>query len=315
MRWIVMVLLAACGSTAPRPQYLKGALHVHTSNSGDSQTPPAAVARWYAAHGFDFIVLTDHNHISSLPSAPLLVVPGVELTQNLETCDPPPAENGFGCLLHVNAIAVTPGPFELPFSHARIDAYAAALDVTAKLGGIAQLNHPNFHWGADASLMIELARRGLVLFEVSNMSSDVANDGDATHPSTEALWDTVLTSGATMYGTATDDAHSYNGTGDVGDRGWVMVHADRNAASIRDALARGDFYSSTGIVLRRIDRAGGTLAIEAEEVVDVTFIGTAGKVLSRVHGQTASETVSSGYVRADVIDARGRRAWVQPLRL
>lgn len=331
MRYVLLGL-AACGAStnpphaAPRTEYLKGQLHVHTNNSGDSATPPARVASWYAEHGFDFIVLTDHNRISSLADPPpgLLVIPGVELTQNLDTCDPPPVDPRTGCLLHVNALFVAERQLvSIPpaESASRLALYTNALDETRALGGIAQLDHPNFHWGADAALIGDLAKRGLVLFEVANQSSDVANEGDAAHPSTEALWDAVLTAGGRIYGTATDDAHQYDDAdafrarGDVpdtGDRGWVMVDAPRDPAAIRDALARGDFYSSNGVVLRRIDRTADTLTIEAEGEADFAFIGDGGRVLGRAHGTTASIPITGTYVRATVTDARGRRAWVQP---
>src|SRR5262249_14944641 len=86
------------GSSAPavardRPVgWLKGQLHLHSNRSGDSDTPPERAASWYAEHGFDFIVFTDHNHVTRVegPSG-LLVLPGVELTQNLRSCEPPPA--------------------------------------------------------------------------------------------------------------------------------------------------------------------------------------------------------------------------------
>jgi hypothetical protein len=71
--------------------FLKGQLHVHSSNSGDSRTAPADVVRWYASRGYDFIVFTDHEHIAvAPPTNHMLVIPGVELTQNLEGCEPPP---------------------------------------------------------------------------------------------------------------------------------------------------------------------------------------------------------------------------------
>ena len=72
------------------------------------------------------------------------------------------------------------------------------------------------------------------------------------------MWDEVLTAGARVYGTATDDAHHYNDAASVtaagklaytGDRGFVMVRAQNNRASIMDALRRGAFYSSSGLVL------------------------------------------------------------------
>jgi hypothetical protein len=335
VRAVVLGFVVACGSgnhparTIDAPGYLKGQLHAHSNNSGDSATPPDRVAQWYEEHGFDFIVFTDHNRITApRTSGKLIAFSGVELTQNLETCDPPPSA-GFQCLLHVNALFVTESElrWRAPRPASRLALYSDALDEARSLGGLAQLNHPNFHWAADPALVTELTRRGLVLFELANQGSDVANEGDAAHPSTEAMWDAVLTAGGTLYGTATDDAHSYDDAAairargevpDVGDRGWVMVHATRDGAAIRDALARGDFYSSTGVVLQRIERTGDSLVVEtAGGDHELTLIGSGGVVVARAHGATATFSLAGlhGYVRVDVVDARGRRAWVQPIRL
>jgi len=334
----VLAFVAGCGSStlapapapAPTTGYLKGALHVHSSNSGDSQTSPERVASWYAEHGFDFIVFTDHNRITTIDSDKLLAIPGVELTQNLETCEPPPPVAAMNCLLHVNALFVTASRLDW---HAfadgtpRIEVYTGAIDEARALGGIAQLNHPNFHWGADAALVGELVHHGLPLFEVANQSSDVANEGDARHPSTERMWDTVLDAGGMLYGTATDDAHQYDDAEavrdrgvvpDVGDRGWVMVHARRERDDIRDALVRGDFYSSTGVVLTRVERTADALIVEGQGDLDFVFTGNGGRVLAHVHGSAATFMLASArgsYVRATVSDASGHRAWIQPVRV
>ena len=333
----LVVFVVGCGSTAlpaaptaaPAPGYVKGALHVHSSNSGDSRTSPERVASWYAEHGFDFIVFTDHNRITTLDSDKLLAIPGVELTQNLETCEPPPPDAALNCLLHVNALFVTasqPSWHPMPDGSSRIEVYTSAIDEARALGGIAQLNHPNFHWGADTALVGELVRRGLPLFEVANQSSDVANEGDATHPSTETMWDAVLDAGGTLYGTATDDAHQYDDAEavrargvdpDVGDRGWVMVHARRDRDDIRDALVRGDFYSSTGVVLTRLERTADALIVEGQGELDFVFTGSGGRVLARTHGSTATFMLASArgsYVRGTVSDADGHHAWIQPIR-
>jgi len=335
MRWWLLVALAACretSHTAVVPMgYLKGQLHLHSSNSGDSKTPPEEVARWYREHHFDFIVFTDHNRITTLDAPGILAIPGVELTQNLETCDPPP-ERGFACLLHVNALFVTEtgaGGWRPPMRAAsRRALYDDAIAETRQLGGIAQLNHPNFHWAADAALLGELAGDGVTLFEVANQGSDVNNAGDATHPSTEALWDAVLTAGGHLYGTATDDAHFYDDAAaeraqgrdpDVGDRGWVMVHATRDPAAIRDAIIRGDFYATTGVALARVEQRGGALAIDVADESPgehaIAFIGPRGDVLATQRGRSASLSLAGrhGYVRATVTDAAGHRAWVQPV--
>jgi hypothetical protein len=335
--WLALVALVA-GS----PEFLKGQLHLHTGNSGDSATPPADVVRWYAAHGYDFIVVTDHNAVTTAASPPtMLVIPGVELTQNVDRCAPPPPP-GMQCLLHVNALFVTPprdgkltwaAPAAGP---ARLQIYRRALATTRALGGIAQLNHPNFHHAADAALVTTLAGEGLALMEIANRSWD-SNDVPAERgrPSTEAIWDQALTAGANVFGTATDDAHHYydaavaGARGDAvfpGDLGFVMVRAAKQPAAIRDALARGDFYASTGVLLARAAGVAAGPAGTLDIAVDArspgphafTFIGAGGRVLARSQGRSASFRLGEargGYVRVVVEDSRGRRAWLQPIRV
>jgi hypothetical protein len=331
---LAAMALAVVVAGQPAPGFLKGQLHAHSSRSGDSQTPPADVVRWYAEHGFDFIVFTDHNRVTVEPSPPgMLVIPGVELTQNLKDCTPPPPA-GLNCLLHVNALFVTPPPpGDMPFGPEagtnRVAIYRRGLAAARTLGGLAQLNHPNFHYGADAAVVTALAREGLTLMEVANMSWD-SNDNpkDPDRPTTEAIWDAALSAGAAVWGTATDDAHNYYDApaaaqrGEqvfTGDRGFVMVRARKDPAAIRAALARGDFYASSGVLLSRIDVAGAQLVIEVDARSPGShhfdFIGRGGKVLARADGRRAAfplASVGDGYVRVDVTDGKGRRAWVQP---
>lgn len=326
---------AAASEPAPAgPGWLKGQLHLHSNASGDSDTPPADVARWYAEHGYDFIVFTDHNRITEVLGPPgLLVMPGIELTQNLERCEPPP-EPGLQCLLHVNglfvgadtrAIASVPAPTGID----RLELYAHAIAVTEALGGVALLDHPNFHYAADADLVAALAGRGLTLLEVANEAVDSNNEGDAEHPSTEALWDAVLSTGARVWGVATDDAHHYYDAravreqgrlAHVGDRGWVMVRAERDPGAIRAAIERGEFYASNGVLLRRVEWDGKTLRLAVDDAAEgvhrFAFVGDGGKVLERQRGREAAFTLPeghAGYVRAVVEDRQGRKAWVQPV--
>jgi hypothetical protein len=320
----------------PPMSFLKGQTHVHSNNSGDSQTPPEEVARWYESHGYDFIVMTDHNYITSLEwRGPMLVLPGVELTQNKRSCTPPPAP-GEGCILHMNALAVTETSEPQPQwpeieSDARKDIYLRALTETKRLGGVAQLNHPNFYYAADAALIAALARAGTALVEIANESIGCQNEGDEAHPSTEALWDAVLSQGATVYGVATDDAHHYydveatqarGETAYVGDLGWLMVRAEKRPEAIREALARGEFYSSTGVFLRAVQTNSEALSLEVEakpgRSYRIVFIGQEGKTLAEVQGTRARFLLArakGGYVRARVEDDQGKKAWTQPVRV
>jgi hypothetical protein len=340
-------LLAACHApvrNAAEPvgaPWLKGQTHLHSSSSHDSKAPPAEVARFYADHGYDFIVFTDHDFVTRLPGhlemqGAMLILPGAELTQNLPHCEPPPDDAVAGCKLHVNALfAGRAGPVTLPpakpaNSVRRIDLYQRALDEARDLGAIPQLNHPRTAHAVDAALMIELARRGVVLVEIANQGHVKENRRDGALPSTEDLWDAALTAGATVWGVASDDAHQYSeaeiaearARGDepmTGDHGWVMVRARRDPEAIRQAILQGDFYSSTGVTLTRVERAGGALVIEAAGGPHhFTFVGAGGRTLAESDGDRARfplDAARGGYVRAVVSDAAGHRAWTQPVRV
>lgn len=57
-----------------------------------------------------------------------------------------------------SAAATSFDPWVLAALTDRVDAYRRALTVTQQLGGLAQVNHPNFHHGASAPLLATLAR-------------------------------------------------------------------------------------------------------------------------------------------------------------
>ena len=66
-----------------------------------------------------------------------------------------------------------------------------------------------------------------------------------------------------MFGLATDDSHDYleyrTTTPNPG-RGWIMVRApELSAPAIVAAMERGDFYSTSGVMLRDVRREGDRL--------------------------------------------------------
>jgi hypothetical protein len=295
------------------------------------------VIAWYAQRGYDFIVLTDHNRVSELdrgsdtrgqvtlrdPHAGLIVFSGIELTHNPIGCLPigDPSRN---CRIHVNLIGPTARPagrieWAERHSHLRIDMYQAAVTAQAALGGIAQINHPQWLWGMTPELLVELAHRGMPLVEIANAAFSKWNAGDPAHPSTEALWDAALARGATLWGVASDDAHDYEGRGKYPPGGgWVMVRARREPRAILDALAAGRFYASNGVVLERAEVEGDELAVAVDPAAPgsytIDFIEN-GRRVESVHGRFARRRVpAAGYVRAVVTRSDGKRAWVQPAR-
>lgn len=341
-------LAAAPVAPAAPAGYLKGSTHVHSAHSGDCHTPVDEVVGWYVAHGYDFIVLTDHNRVSDYTGgAPLVVLRGIELTHNPAKCEPPPPEVDGKCRIHVNGIGVSAAaaaplsigvegrPPALEWKNGssalRVDMYQAAFDKTRELGGIVQINHPTWHWGVDGALLAELARRGAVLVEIANTGFKTWNAGDEKHASAEAVWDDALGRGAIIWGVASDDAHDYDEMADerqaAGARvyppggGWVMVRAAKSPDAIRAALERGDFYSSTGVTLERAQVLDGALDVAVAAASpgrhEIAFVGQGGAVLDRVEGRAAKyslDRLQGGYVRAVVIRDDGARAWVQPVR-
>jgi len=323
--------------TASGEVWLKGVTHVHAHASGDSSEPNASVIAWYEQRHYDFIALTDHNRVSELdpgrdtvgqialrdPRAGLIVLSGIELTHNPVGCQPVGDPSG-NCRIHVNLLGPTARPsgrleWAERRSHARLDMYQAALTAQGWLGGIAQINHPQWLWGMTPELLVELSRRGVRLIEIANSAFSKWNVGDASHASIEALWDAALMRGATLFGTASDDAHDYNGHGKYPPGGgWVVVHARRDPAAILAALSAGRFYASNGVVLTHAEASDGALVIEVDPAATGSYtieVIENGRSVATVHGRTARRSLPvGGYVRAVVTRDDGKRAWVQPVR-
>jgi hypothetical protein len=306
--------------------FLKGQLHAHSSRSADSETPPAEVHRWYETHGYDFVVFTDHNAITDTNDTSLLTIPGAELTWNLRNCEPPTETAGL-CPLHMNVLFATAGTGPVTFDEAammatrkRGEIYREELKLAEELGGIAMLNHPNMHYGADDGILADLAQRGLLLVEVGNQSWDAQNAGDAKHASTEAIWDGALGRGARVFATITDDAHFY---GDVaaaharGERpfppglGFVAVRANKSVASIREAVVRGDFYASTGVLFDVYELGPSKIVLATRDAEPVLFeaIGKGGVVLESVRG--ARLDLMLGRARGEEKDGARERPYVR----
>ncbi len=209
---------------------------------------------------------------------------------------------------------------------------------------ISIVNHPNYVWTLKAEDIAAISDARL--FEVYNGHKLVNNAGDSVHPSTEQMWDVMLSlrhahGQQPIYGVATDDAHDYGVASDTisrPGRGWVMVQAERlTPDQILRALHNGDFYASTGVALAALNRTstGIRLAIRAQPNVSyrTQFIGTrmdttrVGEVFAEVAGDVAEYKFRGDerYVRAKVLASAPQldplsgnvlgwqSAWVQPV--
>lgn len=310
----------------PRRPWLLGSTHVHTASSPDSGTSAQKVVEWYQEHGYGFVVLTDHDHVTRFEGeTDLVVIPGAELTYNTRRCRP---RNRHKCRIHVNALFAGEHAAGRLEWHPRgirdrTALYEHAVQTVTELGAVPQLNHPNLGWGMTAQRIVTLAERGTLFLEISNAQFRRWDRGDSRRPSMEELWDEALTAGARVFAVAVDDAHQYRRPKDrfAPGGGFVAVRAERNAASIRQAMLAGEFYASNGVRLERADLEQDELVIEVakdspgEHVIEL--IGTGGEQLQRVVARLVRFPVPQqpGYVRVRVTRADGSQAWTQPVWL
>ena len=333
----LLMLFALTGSLAasevqpPNYGFLKGNTHVHTNGSGDSDTPVALAVKWYEERGYDFIIVTDHNRITLHPhTAKMLVFAGVEMTKN-EIIAETFGKSEYFCV-HMNGYFlprakqgfVSDPPVK---QRTRLAMYESEFLTIQQLGGFACLNHPNFLYTADAQILTRLAGQGLRFFEVYNSADKSKNDGEPGKPSTEQLWDSVLSTGKMLYGIVADDTHHYYDAAKVlnpriGNLAWIMVRAaEKTEPSIKAAILKGDFYGSTGVTLKKLEVSDNAMDVEVVAVPGRTyairFIGQGGKLLAETSGGAGHYNFKGDelYVRSVVIDSDQKKAWMQPVFL
>jgi hypothetical protein len=178
---------------------------------------------------------------------------------------------------------------------------------------LGHLNHPNFHYAVTAEDMAHVAEEKFFevynghpgvnhlgdSFKPEDFTKagvkppththEHSHDGHAhshTHPpvhhaSLEKMWDIANTirlaelKRPPLFGLGTDDSHNYFGTrGASPGRGWVVVRApELTVEALLKALHEGDFYASSGIVLKdfRWDEKTRELMIEIDPQPGVTY--------------------------------------------
>lgn len=335
------------GAALEAKQWYKGNTHVHTVLSGHADSSPEYVARWYLDRGYNFLILSEHNQFINPDSVELpaerredfILIPGEEVTGSK--------------VIHTTAMNVE-GLVDWHADHAHKHAIIQShVDSTLDAGGTPILNHPNFRWALSADDILPVER--LHMFELYNGHPDVHNRGDADHPSTESIWDELLTEGMLIYGVSSDDAHQFQEWSDSlsnPGRGWVMVRSDGlSPDDITQAMRRGDFYASSGVMLSAVDRGNEVYRIEVDEAAteraltseylvghrlegsesraqsngeyEIRFIGPGGEVLESVRDVRASYRVTpdQSYIRAKITYRRPAEgggevayyAWTQPV--
>jgi len=326
----------------PASTWYKGVVHAH-ANWGAPQLPttaPDVVVRWYREHNYNFVSVTDLNYytppdgLKALFDAPgrFLVVPGTEPSKD-------PIQPG-NKIVDTIGIGIN-GPVDPPQG----DTVATVLDNEAKAirraGGLPIAAHPNLTYALTAGdLLASDKTPGPRFFEVWNTEPGMNNLGGGGKPSTEQIWDEVLSSGRVMYATAVDDSHHFYdfvSSREAGSplsnpgKAWIEVRArELSVPALIEAMNRGDFYASTGVVLNSYEISSSAIRIGLSDLTRdlgwslpganpqlyrTDFIGKGGEVLK--HDETLNPfyefTGKELYVRARITNSDGQIAWTQPV--
>jgi hypothetical protein len=334
---LLAVIVIGCRNN-DREVFFKGNMHTHSFWS-DGNAYPQEIARWYRDHGYQFLVVTDHNTLQegikkravgedTVVLAELaayrqefdkpgefILISGEELSDAAEK--KPVHLGGIGLKQVVKpAKAAT----VMETLSADVSALSQALEPVGYPEWVI-VNHPNFGWGLSTDA---LARCGTRFFEVFNGHPSVRNYGDSVHISTELMWDQAnkwrIDQGQKLIlGIATDDAHNYDrfeaGKANPG-RGWTLVRAEElTPDALYKAMCEGDFYASTGVELLdfKILRKGISILIKEEAGIKyiTEFIGwlpgkSEPEILKTVEGTKATyhATGKELFVRTHILSSK-----------
>ncbi|HEY3352833.1 MAG TPA: CehA/McbA family metallohydrolase [Polyangia bacterium] len=276
--------------------WLRGNLHTHTRMS-DGDLEPDEVLAWHAAHGYDFVAITDHD-TCTIEEAPagLVALPGAEISIGYSAAGAP---------VHIVALGI--GPHDLPAAGQG----PATLAALRAMGVPAFIAHP--YWSGLSPAEI-LGLRGCLGLEVYNTGSEY----ESRKGLNVVHWDEALAGGWRALAFAADDSHwklpDHGG-------GWIMLRAaHRTRESILAALAAGQFYATMGPVIEDVQLDGLRLSVRCSPAAGVYWMGQ-GHLGWSVHAAPGAVLTEAElaidprcrYVRVEVVDAAGRCAWSQAI--
>jgi hypothetical protein len=279
--------------------WLKGNTHIHSVYS-DGGRQYADIVRLYAERGYDFIFLTDHMHVADIegmPDPPLLALNGVELD----------GSDGQGGYYHATALGFSG---DLP----RGRGFPALVAAVKEAGAIVICAHP--YWTGNS--IDDVLRHPFDGVEVYNDICGFLN-GKAW---SSYHWDRMLEADPLALGLSADDAH-LNGHEPL-DRGWIMVHAEPSKQAVIDAIRRGDFYATQGPAFHGIHVDEGGIRVTTDPVRIIRLAGGRrpyagwGDRVWQGTGDPVTEAEFAvpqehDYVRVEIEDEYGRRAWTNSL--
>lgn len=281
---------------------MKVGLHLHTTRS-DGQKTPEEAARLYADEGFDAVAFTDHwLYGEPTELCGLTVLSGCEY--NVGGADCPH-------VVHIIGVGMEYAP-ELPRvwdrtlenSHAHA---TEAIKAIRKAGGLAIAGHPAWSLNTAEHLM------SLGDFDVLEIYNAVSECGMSDRAYSDVIADQLACMGRYPGLVATDDVHYY---ADDACRGWIMVEADStDRKTLIDAIRAGKFYATQGPEVHIEKIAPDRVRVVCSPACKIVFQSNTSWAAGRiVRGEDLTEATytraaTDRFVRAEITDERGRKAW------
>ena len=287
---------------------LKGETHLHVAPTSEGSPDPTEAVLWYASHGFDFVVVTEHrkaiHRVERYSNDRVTVIPGMELNG-------PDEQVREYHLLGIGLRSLGAMPAGCTAQQ--------AIDLVHADGGLAVMAHPFWLDHTPQELLRLRDLDGLEIF--NHGEQEKLGKGLSAQ-----LWHQMLMAGRRLVATAGTDAHFYHSGKAYAGRAWVVVECpDRSGDSILAALRRGRFYSSTGPSIRRFEIEGQSLRVECSGARSIYviadrnrgcgFVAEDAKELTEAAYVLGSRRGPEKFVRVEVYDHAGGVAWTNAIFL
>ena len=291
--------------------WYKGNLHTHTTIS-DGLFSQQDIIRDYKEKGYDFLSITDHNIYSNYEDG---IIDGILMLQGVErdvfvTGEQFKVYHIVG-ISNSDIINYEKGQKINKPDWTGMDTAQEMIDELKEHGNLAILAHPV--WSRN-ELEDIISLENLDGIEIYNYGCDV----ECQHGNSELYWDSFLRRGMKVWGFATDDIHVENQK--FG--GWIVVKATSlTKHAISEAIYSGNFYSSSGPEFFEFYVSDNEAVVECSAVTTINYItydhiGSCyyednQEITSAKHQLNGAEK----YVRVEITDLVGRKAWSNPIFL
>ncbi|MBQ8416515.1 MAG: hypothetical protein IJX13_06440 [Clostridia bacterium] len=268
-------------------------LHMHTTLSDGNKTPAEAL-QIYREKGYDALALTDHWFFGEAGEDDgIAVLSGAEYDVG--------GNDGAGGVYHILGIGMRHAPSLSKETDAQ-----GIIDAIHRAGGIAILAHPAWSLNTPEQL---LRLEGIDATEIYNSVSGVHMSRRAD---SSLIVDMLAGKGVTYPLLATDDAHYYDGTDEC--VSWIMAEAEDNTKeALLRAIRKRKFYATQGPEIH-LYREGDGYTVKCSPAREIVFFSNATWVPRAFEGEGITEAhyvprPFERFLRAEVTDAEGKRAW------